>query len=69
MFSVGDMVELNKIYPTVFGNLIYKITRVRGFWIFRSYDIEAYDSNDNKITQEKVLECQLLKLKEDAYDE
>ena len=63
MFKIGDKVKLSSKYTRVFGNLTYNIIKVRGFWIFRSYDIEGYDNNDNKITQEKVFEYQLEEVK------
>ena len=63
MFKIGDKVKLSSKYTRVFGNLTYNVIKVRGFWIFRSYDIEGYDGNYNKITQEKVFEYQLEEIK------
>lgn len=61
-YKLGDKVKLNPAYTRVFGHLTYTIIKVRGFWIFKSYDIEAYDDNSNKITQEKVYSHQLLEV-------
>ena len=51
MFEKYDVVKLKKEGLVVCGHLDYVITRVRGFWIFRSYDILAIGDNGNHIVQ------------------
>ena len=63
MFEKYDSVRLKSDANAGIYNVEYAVIWVRGFWIFRSYDIEGYDGNYNKITQEKVFEYQLEEIK------
>lgn len=59
MFNKYDCVRLKQQGTVVCGHLEYVVTTVRGFWIFRSYDILAIDDNGNTINQKRVKESQL----------
>ena len=51
MFNKYDVVRLKQQGTVVFGNLEYVITAVRGFWIFRKYDILGIDCEGHHIRQ------------------
>lgn len=51
MFEKYDCVRLKQQGTVVFCNLEYVVTAVRGFWIFRKYDILAIDEAGHHIRQ------------------
>ena len=59
MFNKYDCVKLKKNGTVVFGDIEYVVTAVRGFWIFRSYNILGIDDEGHHIIQKKVKESQL----------
>ena len=59
MFEKYDCVRLKSDANAGVYNVEYAVTRVRGFWIFRSYDIVTVDGAGHKITREKVKEFEL----------
>lgn len=59
MFEKYDCVRLKSDAAAGIYNVEYAVVNVRGFWIFRSYDIVTVDRAGHKITRHKVKESQL----------
>ena len=59
MFEKYDSVRLKADAKAGIYNVEYAIMRVRGFWIFRSYDVVTVDGAGHKITIEKIRESEL----------
>ena len=59
MFEKYDSVRLKSDANAGIYNVEYAVMRVRGFWIFKSYDIVTVDGAGQKIIREKVKESEL----------
>ena len=59
MFEKYDCVRLKSDANAGVYNVEYAVTRVRGFWIFRSYDILTVDGTGQKIIRKRVKESEL----------
>ena len=59
MLEKYDSVRLKSDANAGIYNVEYAVIRVRGFWIFRSYDIVTVDGTGQKIIRKRVKESEL----------
>ena len=59
MFEKYDSVRLKSDAKAGIYNVEYAVMRVRGFWIFKYYDIVTVDGTGQRIIRKKVKESEL----------